>query len=107
LDIKSNNQNLENWLKFFEKEVLPKIKKNEKLCFIGHSLGPLFILHIVEKFNLQLDSAIFVSPFLDKLNCDWQVNSVNSTFWKEDFDWENLKKESQNPTRFIPTTIHI
>lgn len=87
-----NNQSLKNWFNTFEKEILPKIKKDEKLCFIGHSLGPVFILHIVEKYNIQLDSAIFVSPFLDKLKRNWQIDLVNKSFYKTDFNFEKLNK---------------
>jgi len=90
-DYKSPIQNLENWLTIFEKEVLPKLKKDEKHCFIGHSLGPVFILHVIEKYNLQLDSAIFVSPFLGPLG-EWEFNTVNDTFYKKDFDFEKLKQ---------------
>lgn len=71
------NQNLQVWLKKFEKEYLPKIKKEKELCFVGHSLGPVFILHLVEKYNLQLDSAIFVAPFLRFLHGTWQIEYVN------------------------------
>lgn len=46
----------------------------------------------MEKFNIQLDSAIFVSPFLDKLNKSWQIDHANETFYKTDFDFERLKK---------------
>lgn len=62
----AKNQNLNNWLKEFEK-ILPKLK-GHRICFVGHSIGCVFILHAINKFNLQLDSAIFVAPFLDKLN---------------------------------------
>ncbi len=87
------NQSLNNWLKVFEKEVLPKIKKGEKLCFIGHSLGPIFILHLVDKYNLLLDCAIFVSPFMEKIYGKfWQFDLVNATFYKTDFDYDKLKK---------------
>lgn len=87
------NQSLDNWLQIFEEELLPKIKKGEKLCFIGHSLGPVFILHVVDKFNLQLDSGIFVSPFMEKLNIKlWQFDLVNKTFYKSDFDWKKLRR---------------
>lgn len=85
-------QSLQNWLKTFETAVLPKIKQRERLCFIGHSLGPLFILHIVERFNLQLDSAIFTCPFLDKLQNAWQIDHVNLSFWKTDFDFAKLRQ---------------
>ncbi len=84
------NQSLNSWLSVF-KEIKKDFKKNESLCFIGHSLGPLFILHIVEKFNIQLDSAIFVSPFLTKLN-NQQYDLINKTFYEEDFNFDRLKK---------------
>jgi predicted alpha/beta hydrolase family esterase len=87
-----HNQSLKNWFAEFEKSVLPLLKKDEKLCFIGHSLGPLFILHVVEKFNLSLDCAVFVSPFLEKLNKDWQIDAANGSFYKTTFDFDNLKK---------------
>lgn len=92
-------QSLENWLKTFEKEVLTQIKKGEKLCFIGHSLGSVFILHVVDRFDLKLDSAIFVSPFMETLHLKdlWQFDHVNNTFYKTDFDFEKLKK-------FIPVS---
>ena len=85
------NQNLTNWLNTFEKEVLPKFKKSEKKVFVGHSLGPLFMLHVVERFNIHLDCAIFVSPFLDKLDM-WEFNHANESFYKTDFDFKKLEK---------------
>ncbi len=86
----SKNQTLERWFAVFE-PIAKSFALNEKLCFIGHSLGPVFILHIVEKFQLHLDSAIFVSPFMDKLD-QWQFNVANETFYKTNFDFEALKK---------------
>lgn len=65
---------------------------HEKVCFIGHSLGPVFILHLVEKYALQLDSAIFVSPFLNKLNKIWQADKVNESFYRDTFDFKKLQK---------------
>lgn len=88
----NKNQNLDNWLRVFEKEVLPQIKKGDKLCFVGHSIGPVFILHAVEKFSLQLDCAIFIAPFLEKLSRQWQIDLVNKTFYKTDFNYKKLEK---------------
>ncbi|MBI3380265.1 alpha/beta hydrolase [Candidatus Gottesmanbacteria bacterium] len=87
-------QNLKNWLSTFEKEVLPQIKKTDKLCFIGHSISCIFILHVVDKLQLKLDSAIFVSPFMDSLHHKkyWQFDHVNRTFYKTDFDFAKLRK---------------
>lgn len=87
---KPKNQNLESWLKVFGK-IAKKSKKNEKICFVGHSLGPLVILHVVDKYNLKLDSAIFVSPFMRKLN-DYRFDTVNKTFYKMNFNFKKLRK---------------
>lgn len=84
-------QSLESWFSVFE-DVQKSFKKNEKLCFIGHSLGPLFILHVVQKYKIKLDSAIFVSPFMSELNKLWQFDFVNKSFYKKDFDFTALKK---------------
>lgn len=86
-----NKQTLQNWLNVFKK-TRKNFKKGEGLCFIGHSLGAVFILHAVNYYNIQLDSAIFVSPFLDRLNNQWQFDVVNKSFYKTDFDFEKLKK---------------
>jgi len=85
------NQSLEHWMKVFEK-YLPTIRSVDKVCMIGHSLGPLFILHAIEKHDLKIDSAIFVSPFLEKLDRSEQIDIANATFYKKDFDFEWLKK---------------
>lgn len=85
------NQTLENWFKVFDK-VAEKFKPKEELCFVGHSLGPLFILHCVEKYNLKLDSAIFISPFLRKLNRQWQIDLVNKSFYKTEFNFAKLRR---------------
>ncbi len=85
-------QILSNWMDTFKKDVLPELDVSKGVCIVAHSLGPLFSLHIIEEFNLKLDSAIFVSPFLEKLGGDWQIDHVNKSFYKKDFDWKRLKK---------------
>lgn len=83
-------QSLETWFDAV-KSTMSLLDINEKVCFIGHSLGPVFILHLVEKYNLNIDSAIFVSPFLNRLNNAWQMDVVNRSFYKLDFDFKRLK----------------
>ncbi|OGG18923.1 hypothetical protein A3D78_05705 [Candidatus Gottesmanbacteria bacterium RIFCSPHIGHO2_02_FULL_39_14] len=92
--IPPKNQILTNWLKKFE-PIYQEIKNNNKLVFIGHSLGPVFILHLVAKYKLKLDCAIFVIPFMTALNRRdlWQFDHVNTSFYKSDFDFDLLKKQ--------------
>lgn len=96
--VPSARQNVANWLSAFD-DVYKTFQPGEKLCFVGHSLGPLFILHVVEKYALSLDSAIFVSPFLCTLNRSWQIDHVNKSFYRSDFDFKTLKKRI--PTSYV------
>lgn len=89
--IPPKKQNLQSWMNAFS-SWFDKLSKSEPYCFIGHSLGCLFILHVVENYNLTLDSAIFVCPFLHKLNRSWQIDAVNESFYKTDFDFHFLQQ---------------
>ena len=93
-------QNLNSWMNTFEKEVLPNLSASKKICFVGHSLGNLFILHVLAKHKIKLDCAIFVSPCLDKLELvPWQYDLVNTSFYKTDFDFSDLVKRV--PTSYV------
>lgn len=85
------NQNLDNWLNHFKVNVLTKINFKDDIVLIGHSIAPAFILRIVEKFNIKVKKAIFVSPFLDFVSTDlWQYTLVNSTFLEKPFDFKKI-----------------
>lgn len=91
-------QSLEIWLK--KMELHSDLFINNKTIFICHSTGPLFALHLLSKYPLILDSAIFVSPFLNRLaKPSWQVNKVNETYYKSNFDFEKLK--TQIPLSYV------
>lgn len=94
---KDNNdtrQNLASWLRFFESNMLPKLDRKKEIVIFGHSLSPVFILHLVDRFDLQLKGAVFVSPFLNALADEktWHFDVVNRSFFKTDFNWDKLKK---------------
>ena len=91
-DNKNTVQNLSTWTTFFAEHTLPRLNKDP--VFFGHSLSPVFILHLLDRFNLQLKGAVFISPFLEKLDqrSTWPFDVVNRTFFKTDFDWVRLKK---------------
>lgn len=83
-------QSLASWMAYCDKN-LKDLQKTEKLCFVGHSVGCLFILHLLIKWNLSLDSAFFVAPFLRPLGGQWYFDYVNKTFYKHDFDFQKIK----------------
>lgn len=94
LNAKPKQQTLKNWLETFSKTI-ENINPKEELCIISHSIGPVFTLHAVSTYKIQLDSAIFVSPFLSdplipKKYLPFHI--VNPGFYKEDFNFHNLKK---------------
>jgi len=80
-------QNLENWLKVFE-EFEGKI--NEETVFVGHSLGPAFILNVLEGLNKKVKAAFFVAGFLGSLG-NAEFDEINKTFAVGEFDWEKIK----------------
>lgn len=84
-------QTLAHWTEKYI-QVKKNLKESDKLCFVGHSLGPLFILHMLDKFPLKLDCAIFISPFFSKLNKSKLIDHVNDTFYRTEFDFAKLHK---------------
>jgi predicted alpha/beta hydrolase family esterase len=88
------NQNLSNWLTEFSK-LIPSLDPTQKIVLVAHSLGPVFSLHAIDKFNLNLDCAIFVSPFMSDPNIPdefWPIRLANTSFYKTDFKFNLLKQ---------------
>ena len=74
-------QTLENWRKVFN-------SSDKGTILIGHSLGPAFILDLLERHKAK--AAFLVAGFIRKLGLE-EYDSINYTFFKE-FDWETIKK---------------
>jgi len=82
------NQSLENWLNVFKdyKQYL-----NKDSIVVGHSLGPVFLLNILENLDRPIKAAFFVSGFLDLLgNPDF--DNINKSFVEKSFDWQKIKE---------------
>jgi len=89
-------QNLQIWLKTFDK-YYEAIKNEKDLVFIGHSSGPLFILHVLQNYELSINSAIFVSPFINPLTKPaWQVKLINQSYYSNKFVFNLLKRKCLN-----------
>ncbi len=82
----ATNQNLTNWLKAFE----PYLKQaDSETVFIGHSLAPAFILHLLQKINTPVKACFFVSPFLC-LGAGGAYDAVNKSFVETSVDWDKI-----------------
>ena len=63
----NKNQTLPNWLATFKTQVIPNIDPSKPISLAAHSLGPLFTLHALKTFDLKVDTAVYVAPFLNRL----------------------------------------
>lgn len=87
-----NNQSLESWTEEFKKY---ESQIDEDTIFIGHSLGPSFILSILEKINVKVKGCIFVAGFLGLLN-NKDFDEINHTFTNREFNWEKILENCDN-----------
>jgi len=87
-------QNLMIWENKFVSEILPQLN-SQPFVFIGHSSAPLFMLHMLQKYDFQLAGAIFVAPFFDIPDRPpvWQFYPTNKTFYNYDFDFAKIKSQ--------------
>jgi len=86
------NQNLENWNEIFEKY---KDKLDENSIVIGHSLGPAFLLRVLERIDSPIKGAFFVSGFT-KLLGNETFDSINKTFVDKDFNWDKIRNNCKH-----------
>jgi predicted alpha/beta hydrolase family esterase len=81
-------QNLENWLKVFKS--YEKLL-DEKSIVVGHSIGPAFLLSILEKKKAK--AAFFVAGFIGAFTGKWADPSfdvINKTIAEKPFDWNKI-----------------
>lgn len=87
-DIEPTNQNVENWFETFQ----PYMSQvTTDTVFVGHSLGPAFILRILEQISIKVQACIFAAGFIDVLPGFPEFNAVNSSFIEPAFDWDTIK----------------
>ena len=85
------NQTLENWLKMFGSY---REYVDENTIFVAHSLGPSFVLNLLEQ-GMKIKASFFASGFTGVLN-DSDLDPINKTFAEKEFDWEEIKKNCGN-----------
>jgi hypothetical protein len=82
------NQSLESWRETF-KDYEKYLDDNS--IFVGHSLGPAFILDVIERSEIRIKAAFFVAGFIQDLG-NKDFDGVNRTFIHRDFDWSKIKQ---------------
>jgi predicted alpha/beta hydrolase family esterase len=80
-------QELENWLEVLDEQ---DIEIDRETVLIGHSLGSVFILNILNRQDMNIEAAYLVSAWTGMLP-DEKFNEWNSTFQDQDFDFEKIK----------------
>jgi len=81
------NQSLENWLHVF-KDYEQYLDENS--IVVGHSLGPAFLLSVLENLDRPIKIAFFVAGFTGLLN-NFEFDELNETFVTKNFDWAKIK----------------
>ena len=64
---------------------------NENSVLIGHSLGCLFILNLLEKLDIRIRAAFLVAGFTGFIGNEY-FDTINKTFIEKNFDWEKIRK---------------
>ena len=81
-------QSLAVWMKAFEEY---KQFLDEETIFVGHSLGPAFILNVLEGLNKPVKAAFFVAGFVGNLN-NPEFDELNKSFADRVFDWGKIRE---------------
>lgn len=86
------DQNLDNWLSILS---LDEFGFTGYSTLIGHSIGAVFLLTVLEKIKKPVPNVILVSGFLHDLGNE-TFDKINATFYKKDFDWKTIKNNAKN-----------
>ena len=62
---------------------------DEDTIFIGHSVGPAFVLSILETLDAPVKSCYFAAGFLELLQLP-EFDPLNETITAKQFNWEKI-----------------
>lgn len=80
-------QSLDSWFK-----TLKQIKDYQNTdVLIGHSLGPTFILKVLEQELIKPKQVFLVSSVVKKIDIE-EYDTLNNSFIKDGFDWDKIKQ---------------
>lgn len=82
-----DGQSLDSWLDAFYRQAG---KLEQGMILVGHSLGPAFILRLLERSEKPVMGIFLVSGFLGSLNLP-KFDEINSSFLKDPFRWDKIR----------------
>ena len=85
-------QNIENWTKVINSAVEEVGGSDKNTVIVAHSMSPMAVCHYLNKYNVKIGAAFFVSGFTDYVDDLEPYHTVNPRFFDKNFDWEKLKK---------------
>ena len=85
-------QNVESWTKVINNAVKELGGPDEETVIIAHSMSPMAVCHYLNRYNVKIRAAFFVSGFTDYVDELEPYYTVNPRFFDKNFDWKKLKK---------------
>jgi predicted alpha/beta hydrolase family esterase len=86
------NQTLDKWLEAFQNY---RQYLDEDTILVGHSLGPAFILNLLERLDRPIRAAFLVAGFTGRLGLE-EFDPINRTFCERNFNWEKIKQNCKS-----------
>ncbi len=83
-----DGQSLESWMRAFRHYRRYLMRDT---ILIGHSLGPAFILSVLEGLKRPVRAAFMISGFIGKLGIS-EFDGLNTTITEKEFDWKAIRK---------------
>jgi predicted alpha/beta hydrolase family esterase len=81
-------QSLDSWMRAF-KHYRRYLRPDTVL--VGHSLGPAFIMSLIERQNRPVRAAFMIAGFIGKLGIS-EFDGLNTTFTDREFDWKKIRR---------------
>ncbi|MFN8389940.1 MAG: alpha/beta hydrolase [Bdellovibrionota bacterium] len=83
-------QSLTNWLTAFQQQIG---EVDESCTVIGHSVGAVFLLRLLERLSGPIGRSVFVAGFVGRLGAP-EFDTLNATFVEAPYDWQTIRKNA-------------
>ncbi len=86
-------QSLSNWREAFRSQVGAV---DESSVIIGHSVGAVFLLRLLESFRSPIKASVFVAGFIGSLGIP-EYDNLNASFINGPYQWELIRRNVGTP----------